>query len=165
MKEKWKHWLVLSEQSGFGWEEDKERYVADEYVWERLNKSQPRIIWHKTHIMPHRELLSEILHEAQATGKGVISSLDSTMVIDPRLLERSASSQSMPSPTPALRPKLAYNKSKKHRKDKLSDNKDSYTPAPNKKVDLGSAILALLNEIARNRKFQEGQKSDQEKAV
>jgi hypothetical protein len=28
LKEKWKHWLILSEMSGFGWDEEKERYEA-----------------------------------------------------------------------------------------------------------------------------------------
>jgi hypothetical protein len=53
LKEKWKHWVILSEQSGFGWDNIKERYEADDYVWENLNKFYPRIIWHKTYIMPH----------------------------------------------------------------------------------------------------------------
>jgi hypothetical protein len=32
LKEKWKHWLILSEMSGFGWDEEKERYKAHDYV-------------------------------------------------------------------------------------------------------------------------------------
>ena len=39
LMEKQKHWLVLSKQSGFGQEEDKERDIADKYIQERLNKS------------------------------------------------------------------------------------------------------------------------------
>ena len=53
LKEKWKHWLILSEMPGFGWDEEKEKYKAHYYVWDSLNKSQPWIIWHKTHVIPH----------------------------------------------------------------------------------------------------------------
>ena len=44
LKEKWKHWLILLDMSGFGWDEEKERYEAHNYVWDNLNKSQPWII-------------------------------------------------------------------------------------------------------------------------
>jgi hypothetical protein len=64
LKEKWKHWLILSDMSGFGWDNEKERYEVDDYVWESLNKSHPRILWHKTHVMPYREIFEEVLHEA-----------------------------------------------------------------------------------------------------
>ena len=55
---------MLSEMSRFRWHDKKELYEADDDVWERLNKAQTRIIWHKTHIMYYREELSEILYEA-----------------------------------------------------------------------------------------------------
>ena len=32
LKEKWKHWELLLGMSGFGWNEDKERYEAYDYV-------------------------------------------------------------------------------------------------------------------------------------
>jgi hypothetical protein len=53
LKGKWKHWVKLSEMSGFGWSEEKELFEAYEYVWENLNRAEPNIIWHKTHVMPH----------------------------------------------------------------------------------------------------------------
>jgi hypothetical protein len=95
LKEKWKHWLILSEMSGFGWSEEKERYEAYDYVWENLNKSYPRILWHKTHVMPYRDILSEVLHEAQATGKGAVSG-DTLLLVDTQLLDNSISSDSAP---------------------------------------------------------------------
>jgi hypothetical protein len=70
IKEKWKHWVLLLEMSGFGWNEEFEKYEAYEYVWDNLNKAYPRITWHKTHVIYCREMLSEILHESQATGRG-----------------------------------------------------------------------------------------------
>jgi hypothetical protein len=169
-KEKWKHWLVLSEMSGFGWNEEKEKYEAYDYVWENLNKSNPRIIWHKTHIMPHRDLLSEILHEAQATGKAAVSSNDldgSTVLIDPRLLTEDAATRSPSiSSTSTSKPKPAYNRSKKRVKADISDDEDQGTRAPPaKKVDLGYAISGLKEEMALGRKMREERKSDQEKAV
>jgi Myb/SANT-like DNA-binding domain len=44
IKEKWKHWVMLSEMSGFGWHDEKELYEADNDVWQRLNKAYPRVI-------------------------------------------------------------------------------------------------------------------------
>jgi hypothetical protein len=167
LKEKWKHWLVLSDQSGFGWKEEKEKFEAHDYVWENLNKTYPRIIWHKTHIMPHRELFSEVLHEAQATGKGAISIFDSdegtVFPIDPRLLNDSTSSVS---PVPNSGPKMHYNKSRKRVRTQGSDDEDEGTLAQVvKKIDLGHAITSLSIEMARRRRLREEHKSDQEKAV
>jgi hypothetical protein len=167
LKEKWKHWLVLSDQSGFGWNDDTERYEAADYVWDNLNKSHPRIIWHKTHVMPHREILGEILHEAQATGKGAVSmhAFDSTSSIDPRLLSLSRIPSAITSPSTSPVPGL-YNKSKKRAKVEISDDEDGVkATSTHKKVDLGYAITSLSIEMAKSRKLREDHKSDQEKAV
>ena len=41
-------------------------YDFFDYVWDNLNnKSHPKIIWHKTHVMPLRDLVSTILHDVQ----------------------------------------------------------------------------------------------------
>lgn len=68
-REKWKHWLKLSTQSGFGFNPDTEMYEAFDYVQEHLNKAEPRIIWHKTHVLHNRPEQAEILHDARATGE------------------------------------------------------------------------------------------------
>jgi hypothetical protein len=48
IKEKWKYWVLLSEMSGFGWNEETEKFEAYDYVWDNLNKGYPpRIRWHK----------------------------------------------------------------------------------------------------------------------
>jgi hypothetical protein len=159
LKAKWKHWLKLSEMSGFGWDEDTQLYKADDYVWDRLNRSEPGILWHKTHILYWRDLLSEILHEAQATGRGAVSGVRSGP-IDPRLIAAS-SNRSSPSPPP-------YNKSKRRAKADLSDDDDSGKTARKRgaiKVDLGVAISGLTEEIRSARKAKEEFKTDHEKAV
>lgn len=170
LKEKWKHWLVLSEMSGFRQNKEKEKYEAYDYVQENLNKSNPRIIWHKTHIMPHRDLLSEILHEAQATRKGAVSSNDldgCSLPIDPRLLTKDAATRSPSlSSTSTLKPKPVYNRSKKRVKAEISDDEDRGTLAPPaKKVDLRYAISGLKEEMALRGKMRKEHKSDQEKAT
>jgi hypothetical protein len=87
---------MLSEMSGFGFNEEKELYKTFDYVWDNLNKAYPRIIWHKTHIMYHRDKLLEILYDAQATVQGAVAGIDLTkdhasvnnhLVLDPRLIQ------------------------------------------------------------------------------
>jgi hypothetical protein len=167
-KEKWKHWMILSQMSGFGWSEEREKYEAYEYVWNNLNKAYPRIIWHKTHILEHRDILSKVLHESQATGKGAISGIssDTAIPIEPRLLNDSAASASPGPQTLHLQPKITYNKSKKRVRIEVSDNEGEGVAAPvAKKVDLGYAISGLSAEMARLRKSREEHKSAQEKAI
>jgi hypothetical protein len=158
--------VKLSEMSGFGFNPDTELYKAYDYVWDNLNKSEPNIIWHKTHIMPHRTEIGEILHQQQATGKGALSGADPTP-IDPRLLALSNPS-SRASPSLDSKPKSAYNKSKKRAKLKDSDDEESGTPLqkkPTQKVDLGLAISGLTKEIQRARKAKEEFQSNQQKAI
>lgn len=177
IKEKWKHFSILSESSGFGWNEETEKFEAYDYVWENLNRSYPRIIWHKTHVMYHRELLSQILHESQATGKGAISGEDPEdlanlhLQIDPRLLDadlETALVTPRASLPPNSKPKPPYNRSKRRVKIELSDDEEE-TPALKKatlkKVDLGYAVASLTTEMAKSRELREAYKSDQQKAI
>jgi hypothetical protein len=53
IKEKWEYWVLVSDRSGFGWNEETEKFEACDYVWENLNKGYPRIIWHKSVITCH----------------------------------------------------------------------------------------------------------------
>lgn len=48
-------------------------YEASDEVWNDLNKSHHNIIWHKTHVLEHREKLEEILQNAVATGESSVS--------------------------------------------------------------------------------------------
>lgn len=41
MKEKYKHWVHLSEMSGFGWNESKNRFKANDDMWSKLNSERP----------------------------------------------------------------------------------------------------------------------------
>lgn len=50
LKEKWRHWIILSETSGFGWREDLQRFVAADSICKGMGKSYPRIIGPKTHV-------------------------------------------------------------------------------------------------------------------
>lgn len=73
--------MILSQMSGFGQSDKKERYKAYDYVQDNLNKAYPRILWHKTYTLEHRDILSKVLHESQANGRGAISGTDSTVSI------------------------------------------------------------------------------------
>jgi hypothetical protein len=185
IKEKWKHWVMLSEMSGFGWHDEKELYEADNDVWQRLNKAHPRVIWHKTHVMYHREELSEILHDTQATGAGAISLNVSTfqtdndlLVLDPRLIRidtdqrTSARSSASSSPVPQSKPKPSYERSKRRLKIDISDDDDVGAPVTKKankkgeeKVDLRSAISGLSTTMERAIKAKEAHKTNSQKAV
>jgi hypothetical protein len=119
-------------------------------------------MWHKTHVIEHRDILLKVLHKSQAVGKGALSGTDSNtpILIDPRLLYDSTTPLVSVSPNPFAKPKTAYNRSRKRAKTKGSDNKDEGIVAPAaKKVDLGYTILSLSVEIARGRKAQEEHKS------
>jgi hypothetical protein len=139
IKEKWKHWVMLSEMSGFGFNEEKELYEAFDYVWDNLNKAHPRIIWHKTHVMYYREELSEILHGAQATGQGAVAGIDLTgdyasvsnhLVLGSRLIQidantrATATASASSSPVPQSCPKTC-NRSKKRVKVEVSDDEEA----------------------------------------
>lgn len=178
IKEKWKYWVLLSEMSGFGWNEEVEKFEANDYVWENLNKGYPRIIWHKSHVMYCREMLSEILHESQATGKGALSgngpSEELLEAIDPRLVDLdsvSTTSSAKSSPFTQIKPKTLYNRSKKRVKVNISNNNNEEAPAfkraiiKKEKVDVGSAISSLSEELKRTREMKEGHKSVPQQAV
>jgi hypothetical protein len=176
---------MLSEMSGFGWHNKKELYKADNDVWQRLNKAHPRVIWHKTHVMYHREELSEILYDTQATGAGAISLNVSTfqtdndlLVLDPRLIRidtdqrTSARSLASLSPVPQSKPKPSYKRSKRRLKIDISNDDDVgalVTKKANKKgeekVDLRSVISGLSTTIERAIKAKEAHKTNSQKAV
>lgn len=182
IKEKWKHWVLLSEMSGFGWNEEIQKYEAYEYVWDNLNKAHPRITWHKTHVMYCREMLSEILHESQATGRGALSgygpregALKGHLVIDPRLtdLDSEVPTSVRSSPFPQIKPKTPYNRSKKRARVDMSDEEEEEAPASKRptvkkdkdKVDVGSAISSLSEELKRSREIKESYKSVPQQAI
>lgn len=83
--------------------------------------------------MLFRELLSIILHNVQANGRGALT-FETPTPIDPRL---KATGLSRPSSTPPLS-KTLYNKSKKRTVAELVDGIDEATPT--KKLDLGIAL-------------------------
>jgi hypothetical protein len=112
--------------------------------------------------MPYRELLSEILFEAQATGKGAVSrnDLDGHFpLIDPRL----RGDTPIVSLVSNIKPRTSYNKSKKRVKVEISNDEEGIPIS--KKVDLRQAIAGITAKMARGRKAQEEAKSVQEKAV
>jgi hypothetical protein len=84
LKAKWAHWVFLSKQSGAGFNEDTELYEFYDYVWDSLNCSYPKIIWHKTYIMLFRDRIGYILYDVQARGEDALS-LEAPTLIDPRL--------------------------------------------------------------------------------
>jgi hypothetical protein len=180
IKEKWKHWVMLSEMSGFGWHDEKELYKADDDVWERLNKAHPCIIWHKTHIMYYREELSKILYEAQATGSGALSlhptddGDNDLLVIDPRLvrINKQQRLSASSSPAPQLKQQHTYDRSKKRFKSELPNDDDIGVPASKRlnkgrfeKVDLGAAISGLSTTMERAIEEKGLYKTNSQKAV
>jgi hypothetical protein len=169
LKRKWHHWVILSKQSGIGWVEETELYDFFDYVWDGLNRSHPKIIWHKTHVMPFRDLIGAILHDIQANGEDSLS-LNKPTPIDPRLREIDAIRLSTTtSPTPSSISKTAktlYNKSRKRTRAEGSDDLDDATLAPvAKKVDLGTALTRLSEEMAKQRKAKEVYLTNQQKAI
>ena len=154
LKKKWGHWIFLSAQSGFGFNHETELFDAYDYIWDNLNKSKPTIIWHKTHIMPLRDLIGEILQDVQATGRSAFTTADPTP-LDPRLIALDAGNSSAsisPAPIAALKP--AYNKSKKRARIEEGDDVDEKAPAA-KKVDIGIAISGLTMELTLTRRLKE----------
>ena len=107
-------------------------------------------------MISYYKLLSEILFEAQATGKGAVSRNNS--LIDSQLLSNSF----VVLPVLNIKPK-SYNKSKKCVMIEISDNKKE-AQAP-KKIDLAQAIAGMTAEMAHGQKAREETKSAQEKAV
>lgn len=122
-------------------------------------------------------MLSEILHESQATGKGALSgngpSEELLEAIDPWLIDLdsvSTTSSAKSSPFTQIKPKTLYNRSKKRVKVNISDD-DEEAPAfkraiiKKEKVDVGSAISSLSEELKRTREMKEGHKSVPQQAV
>jgi hypothetical protein len=174
LKRKWLHWIILSKQSGIGWVEEKELYDFDDYIWEGLSKSYPKIIWHKAHVMPFRDLIGAILHDVQANGEESIALVPS-ILIDPRLYAiDTAQLSSASSPTPSTSSKVSktlYNRSKKRPLAETGDDSDDSTlaPVPKKvivnKVDLGAALQGLSEEMARGRIAKEEHLTVHKKAL
>jgi hypothetical protein len=179
IKEKWRHWVILSETSGFGWKEDLELYEAYDYVWDNLNKAHPRIIWHKTHIMYHRDLLSEILHDNQATGQGALPGIDlhieethNHLLLDPRLAQHDTEARattmvlSKSSLPPQFTPKTQYNRSKKRAKAEVLEDDDVVLVSNKRaKVDLGLAILGLSATMEQAIEARGSTKTNSQRAV
>jgi Myb/SANT-like DNA-binding protein len=181
LKRKWQHWVILSNQSGIGWIEETELYDFYDYVWEGLNKAHPKIIWHKTHVMPLRDLIGAILHDVQANG-GESLSLNIPTPIDPRLWAldaAQASSTASPAPSSASKAsKTLYNKSKKRAWVDTGDDSEDATPAlvalpvvkkvmvnNNNKVDIGVALSGLSEELGKARRAKELYQTTQQKAI
>ena len=70
----------MGEQSGFGWNEDTELYEAFDYVWIALNTAHSGVLWHKIHVMLYREMISLILYDVQANGKGALTLEEPTAI-------------------------------------------------------------------------------------
>jgi hypothetical protein len=164
LKAKWAHWKFLALQSGVGFNLDTELYEFYDYVWDSLNRSHPKIIWHKTHIMPFRERIGYILHDVQARGEDALT-LEALTPIDPRLqLTDSTRAPSSSSPAPTLlKPGKSYNKSRGKRVPKDEDEEEG-TPPP-KKVDLGVAISGYTREMQVARRAKEEFLTNQQKAI
>jgi hypothetical protein len=169
LKRKWHHWIILSKQSRIGWVEENELYDFFDYVWEGLNKSYPKIIWHKTHVMPFRDLIGSILHDVQANGEESFS-FNKPTTIDPRLRAMdTARSSATESPDPSFVSRTAktlYNKSKKRPYTEPTNDSedDTLAPAP-KRVDLAGALIGLSEEMARGRKAKEEHLTNHQKAL
>jgi hypothetical protein len=170
LKRKWQHWVILSGQSGIGWNEETELYDFYDYVWDNLNKSHLKIIWYKTHVMPLRDLIGTILHDVQANGEESVS-LNKPTLIDPRLYTIDAAqalSTASPAPSLVLKPsKTPYNKSKKRTRVDTADNSDNdgTLPLAAKKIDLGAAFMGLSEEMAKGRKAKEEHLTVHKKAL
>ena len=149
--------MFLSKQSSFGFNPNTKLYKAYDTVWNDLNRAYLKIIWHKTHVMPHREEIGLILHDVQANGQGALTFEDLTS-IDPRLSLSIASKSSTP---PLKRPRITYNKSRKREKVEEVEATDDESLILVKKVDLGAAISSLSKEIERARKARETYQSNQ----
>jgi hypothetical protein len=168
-KIKWGHWMFLSKQSGVGFNDTTELYEFNDSVWKALNDAHPKIIWHKTHVMPYRDEIAFILHDVQANGEGALSLADPTP-LDPRLksldtIRGSASTSPAPS-KPSKLSKTPYNKSKGKRVKGEEEDSDEGTLAPlPKKVDLGVAITGLSDELGRARRMKENFMTIQQKAL
>ena len=169
LKRKWQHWVILSGQSGIRWVEETKLYNFFNYVWDNLNKSHLKIIWHKTHVMPLRDLIGTILHDVQANREESVS-LNKPTLIDPRLYAidaARASSTASPAPSLGFNPsKTSYNKGKKRTRVNAANNLDDGTLTPAaKKVDLGAALIGLSEEMARGRKAKEEHLTVHKKAL
>jgi hypothetical protein len=162
-KTKWGHWIVLSKQSGIGFNDVTELYEFSAYTWRSLIKTYPKITWHKTHVMPFREMISYILHDVQANGDHAFTLEDPTpddKNLDPELKAHNTPVAALISKKPA------YNKLKRRVREEFEDNR---TPPPKKekikKVDLATAIAGVSHEMALARKAKETYLSKSEKAV
>jgi hypothetical protein len=174
LKIKYRHFVKLSQMSGFGFDPITELYEAHDYVWENLNKSEPNIIWHKTHVMPFRDLIGEILQDETANGGGALTAANPTP-LDPRLVAHDtalvATGLSLASPNPISVPKTTkphYNKSKRKVRAESANYEDEDAPTKKKvdqKVDLGVAISGLAKQMDLARKAKEEFLTNQQKAV
>jgi hypothetical protein len=158
-KIKWGHWMFLSKQSGVGFNPDTELYEFLIYTWTSLNKSHPKIIWHKTHVMPFRDMISYILHDVQANGDSAFS-LEKPTPLDPRLEAISQATSASSSPVPPTKSsKKLYSKSKGKRTKEEEDESDGGAPVPKKekveKLDLPTAISGFTYELTLARKAKE----------
>jgi hypothetical protein len=159
----------ISEQSGGGFDEESELFEFYDPVWQSLNNAYPKIIWHKRNVMPFREELRLVLSNVQANGQEAFTLEDPTpsSLIDPRLRGTAA-----PSPTPTPAP-AATSSTKQSRitdikakgKRPKEEEEAEETTTRRKKVDLGQAISAFSEELARDRKAKELFLTIQQKAV
>ena len=126
-----------------------------------------------------RQELEEILHDAQATGQGAMTGddgddidFDSGGVIDPHLRALSTPGSRV-SPAPSGLPNRTiphYNRSKRRPRVEFSDDEDTASSSTSKKpatskVDIGSALSSLSNEIRLNREQKEKEKSVSQQAI
>jgi hypothetical protein len=168
-----KLWKILAGMSGFGWDEEQELYKADKEVWDNLAKSYRNIKWYKNNVLHWRDILSDILDHAQATGAGAFATQQDELAtaieddtynnIDPSLIALdNATTTHAPAPQPqglqtqlvvhSNTPRLSYSKSKSRLR---SNSDDDGLKKPRKKVELAQAIVTLAESIERDRERKE----------
>ena len=142
--------MFLLKQSSIGFNPDTKLYEFSIYTWASLNKLYPKIIWHKTYVMPFRDMISYILYDVQANGDSVFS-LEKPISLDSHLeaIDRATSASSPVPPTKSS--KKLYSKSKGKRMKEKKDKSDGGILVPKKekveKLDLPTAILGFTYEL------------------
>ncbi|KAK0727288.1 hypothetical protein B0T26DRAFT_671971 [Lasiosphaeria miniovina] len=111
-KKKWRLWMILVENSGFGWDPVTCLHTAPDAVWDTLIKENKDLFQFRYKTLPYLELMEQVFQDDRGANGNAALTLgqlltESQNPIDPTLLNSDDDKEELPVPTHALTPAFA----------------------------------------------------------
>ncbi|KAH8797904.1 hypothetical protein F5884DRAFT_814298 [Xylogone sp. PMI_703] len=134
----YKEWQLLGKASGFGYDEQRDIYVAIPSVWSQYLSSHKQATWLRTNSLPYRDILGELFDGVIATGNHAYSMLNNES-------SQRAFASSSPASTPTSINQHWESNSESERSRKRSKNK----------ARIADGLIELANAFGKSQEHVE----------